>query len=257
MRVQAFSIPKVVLFDLDDTLFDHASAARAALRGVHDAHRSLASRDFARFELDHAQHLEDLHLRVVAGEIGIDEARLERFRRLLAQSGVAADDELLAQIAAGYRRSYLDARAPIAGARDLLAALEGRVKIGVVTNNLLEEQREKIRHCGLDGYVDELIVSEEAGVSKPDPAIFAIALDRLGVVAGDAVMIGDSWAADVEGAIAAGVRAIWFNRFNRPQPRADVASFEAFVPMQRVLDLIFGTDEAKPSRGHDEIECSA
>ena len=245
MRVPAFSIPKVVLFDLDDTLFDHASAARAALRGVHGTHRSLASRDFAAFELDHAQHLEDLHLRVVAGEIGIDEARIERFRRLLAQ------------IAAGYRRSYLDARAPIDGARDLLSALAGRVKIGVVSNNLLEEQREKMRHCGLDAYVDALIVSEEAGVSKPDPAIFAIALERLGAAAGDAVMIGDSWAADIEGAIAAGVRAIWFNRFKRPQPRADVASFDAFVPTQPVLDLIFGSDNGKRSRGHDEIECSA
>ena len=257
MSVPAFSVPKVVLFDLDDTLFDHASAARAALRGVHGAHRSLASREFAAFELDHAQHLEDLHVRVVAGEIGIDEARIERFRRLLAQSGVTADDELLAQIAAGYRRSYLDARAPIDGARDLLAALAGRVKIGVVSNNLLEEQREKMRHCGLDAYVDALIVSEEAGVSKPDPAIFAIALDRLGAAAADAVMIGDSWPADIEGAIAAGVRAIWFNRFKRPQPRADVASFDAFVPTQPVLDLIFGSDNGKQSRGHDEIECSA
>jgi putative hydrolase of the HAD superfamily len=114
-----------------------------------------------------------------------------------------------------------------------------------------------MRHCGLDAYVNALIVSEEAGVSKPDPAIFAIALERLGVVASDAVMIGDSWAADVEGAIGAGVRAIWFNRFNRPRPRADVPSFEAFVPMQRVLDLIFGTHDGKPSPGHDEIECSA
>ena len=94
-------------------------------------------------------------------------------------------------------------------------------------------------------------------MSKPDPAIFAIALERLGVVAGDAVMIGDSWAADVEGAMASGVRAIWFNRFNRPPPRADVPSFAAFVPMQPVLDLIFGTHDAKPSPGHDEIECSA
>jgi putative hydrolase of the HAD superfamily len=255
--VPAFSVPKVVLFDLDDTLFDHASAARAALRGVHGAHHGLASRDFAAFERDHAQHLEDLHVRVVAGEIGIDEARIERFRRLLAQSGVSADDDLLARIAAGYRRSYLDARAPIDGARDLLAALEGRVKIGVVSNNLLEEQREKMRHCGLDAYVDALIVSEEAGVSKPDPAIFAIALERVGAAAGDAVMIGDSWAADIQGAIAAGVRAIWFNRFNRPLPRADVASFDAFVPIQPVLDLIFGRDRTTPSRGHDEIECSA
>ena len=131
-----------------------------------------------------------------------------------------------------------------------------------MSNNLLDEQREKMRHCGLDAYVDALIVSEEAGVSKPDPAIFTIALDRLGAAAGDAVMIGDSWTADIEGALAAGVRAIWFNRFQRPRPRADVASFAAFVPIQPVLDLILGgaegqTNAAKPSTGRDEIERSA
>ena len=49
-------------------------------------------------------------------------------------------------------------------------------------------------------------------MAKPDPRIFAIALERLGCAAADAVMIGDSWPADIEGARAAGVRAIWFNR---------------------------------------------
>ncbi len=105
-----------------------------------------------------------------------------------------------------------------------MAAIKRRASLGIVSNNLLDEQQEKLRVCGLDELVDALVVSEEAGVSKPDPAIFRVALDRLRVRADETVMIGDSWAADVEGARAAGIRAIWFNPAGAaaPDPYADV-----------------------------------
>ena len=80
---------------------------------------------------------------------------------------------------------------------------KSRALVGIVTNNLLEEQQDKLRQCALDGYVDELVVSEKAGMSKPDPRIFEIALDRLGCHRDEAAMVGDSWPADVAGAIAA------------------------------------------------------
>jgi putative hydrolase of the HAD superfamily len=75
-----------------------------------------------------------------------------------------------------------------------------------------------MQHCGLAPYIDALVVSEEAGISKPDPAIFEIALTRLAAAPHEAVMIGDSWAADVEGAHAAGIHAIWFNPDGLPSP---------------------------------------
>lgn len=251
-----FAPPRVVLFDLDDTLFDHASAARAALQGVHGAHACFAVRDFDQFEGEHAACLEDLHRRVIAGELSVDEARIERFRRLFAAAGVAAGDGLLQQTAMSYRRAYLDARGPVAGAAALLAALKPRVRIGIVSNNILDEQQQKLRHLGFDALVDALVVSEEAGVSKPDPAIFDIALGRLGAAAAEAVMIGDSWAADVEGARAAGIRAIWFNRFGRARPDVDAAAatavIGAFEPLAVVVEMILGRREARV-----EAECRA
>jgi HAD superfamily hydrolase (TIGR01549 family) len=260
--VPASFVPKVVLFDLDDTLFDHAAAARAALLGVHRGHPGFAGLGFDQFESDHAGFLEVLHQRVLAGEMGIDDARVERFRRLFMQAGVAADERLLQDTAAAYRTAYLAARQPVAGARDLLVALKPLVRIGVVSNNLLEEQRDKLRLCGFEPFVDALIVSEEAGMSKPDPAIFAIALDRLGCRPDEAVMVGDSWAADIEGARAAGIRAVWFTprcqAVNRerpagtraavhdslpdttPRPGADVVTLAAFVPVQAAIEIILG-----------------
>jgi HAD superfamily hydrolase (TIGR01549 family) len=260
VEMPPFTPPRVVLFDLDDTLFDHASAARAALRGVHGAHASFASRDFERFEVEHAVCLEDLHRRVIGGELTVDEARIERFRRLFAAAGLDADDTLLQQTAMSYRRAYLDARGPVAGAGALLAALKPHVRIGIVSNNILDEQQQKLRHLGFDGYIDALVVSEEAGVSKPDPAIFEVALRRLGAAPDDAVMVGDSWAADIEGACAAGIRAIWFNRFRQARPHtgieadvvAAVVDIAAFEPTDTAVGTILGRQDARV-----EAECRA
>jgi putative hydrolase of the HAD superfamily len=246
--VRAFREPTAVLFDLDDTLFDHAHAARAALTVVHAMHDCFAAGSFDAFEDAHGRCLEALHQRVLAGEMGIDAARLERFRQLFERAGVAAGNDLLASTASSYRAAYLDARRPVEGARDLLAALKPRVRIGVVSNNLLEEQQGKVRLCGFDPYVDTLVVSEEAGVSKPDPRIFAIALERLGSVPEDAVMIGDSWPADIEGARAAGIRAVWFNRNRRPLPvNAHVDTVDRFVPVERVIEILLGEARTGPS----------
>jgi YjjG family noncanonical pyrimidine nucleotidase len=207
---------RAILFDLDDTLFDHRQCARKALTAVYASHARFAETTFDAFERAHAEHLETLHVQVVKGEIQIDDARIERFRRLLAAAG--GDEQAAARAAAAYRAAYVKARSPVPGARAVLERLHAHARIGVVSNNLLAEQREKLQQCGLTPYVDALVVSEEAGISKPDPAIFAIALARLRAGAGEAVMIGDSWAADVQGARAAGIHAIWFNPDGLPSP---------------------------------------
>ena len=112
----------------------------------------------------------------------------------------------------------MEARRAVAGAASLVAAVRSRAKVGIVSNNMLQEQRDKLEFCGLSAHVDALIVSEEAGVSKPDPAIFRMALDALDVTADQSVMLGDSWSADVVGAQAAGIRVVWFNPLRNPSP---------------------------------------
>jgi YjjG family noncanonical pyrimidine nucleotidase len=233
-----------VLFDLDDTLFDHRHAARSALSVVYRQHAVFTAGAFSDLERAHAALLQDLHEHVMAGTLDIDDARVERFRRLFAAAGVTADENLAASAAAAYRTAYLAARQPVAGAPALVAALRPRVRLGVVSNNLLQEQQEKMRQCGLADYIDALVVSEEVGVAKPDPMIFRHALERLGCGPDETVMIGDSWTADVEGARSAGIRAIWFNRAGdaRPAAAADVTEVTSLEPISNILDAIFGAN---------------
>jgi HAD superfamily hydrolase (TIGR01549 family) len=241
-RVDSGRAIRAVLFDLDDTLFDHLSAARAALTVVHTQHPCFRDRPFADLERLHAEHLEALHQVVLSGAMGIDAARIERFRRIFLAAGVTAAPLVLEATAVAYRRAYLESRRPVDGARALLTALKPHVRIGIVSNNLLDEQQDKIRLCELTPFIDALVVSEEAGTSKPDPTIFHLALERVGCSAEDAVMIGDSWTADVEGARAAGIPAIWFNPAGHrcPDPSAIVGELRALVPVDRALNTIFG-----------------
>jgi len=239
-------VTRAVLFDLDDTLFDHRRSARAALTEVHRVHAPDA--DFPAFEQHHAHYLEEMHLEVLAGRIGLDDARRERFRRVFVALGMPLAEADVDAVATAYRRGYMAARRAVEGAADLLAAIRPHARIGIVTNNLLDEQRDKLAFCGLTPLVDELVVSDDVGASKPDPEIFHLALARLDAGAEEAVMVGDSWDADIVGAVAAGIRPVWFNpsRKRRPFNPPDVAEIHALAPADDLLPLLL--DGARAGR---------
>jgi putative hydrolase of the HAD superfamily len=229
---------RAVLIDLDDTLFDHTASSRLALRTLCQADPALAARPFAGLMADHAAILEEVHLEVLRGALGLEAARIERFRRLFARHACPTDP---AAAAAGYRAAYQQARQAVPGAMALLEQLRDRAAIAIVSNNLQAEQEEKLRHLGMAHLIDALVVSETAGVAKPDPAIFATALRQLGCAADDAVMLGDSWAADVLGARAAGLRAVWLNRHGHLSPDPSFAhELVSLEPTADVLALLLG-----------------
>ena len=239
---------RAVLFDLDDTLFDHRRSARAALQAVHRDHA--ADVDFAELERHHAVYLEEMHVEVLAGRIGLDEARRERFRKVFVALGVQLDPADVHAVATAYRSGYMTARRALDGAAALLAALQPRARIVIVTNNLLDEQQAKLEFCGLAHLVDVLVASEDVGVSKPDPGIFRIALERAGVAAGEAVMVGDSWVNDIAGARTAGIRGVWFNPDGQPKPPepADVMEIRALEPADAIVPLLLGIREEEDER---------
>lgn len=84
--------------------------------------------------------------------------------------------------------------------------------LGVLTNGPSARQRRRIRSRGLGRYITHIVTSEDVGRAKPDPAVFLQGLQEAGVSGPEAVMIGDDPQADVAGAQAAGLRAIWLDR---------------------------------------------
>jgi HAD superfamily hydrolase (TIGR01509 family) len=230
---------RAVLCDLDDTLFDHTHASRCAVNELHRAVADFRCWSADEFTSRHREMLETLHLEVLAGRLSISAARIERFRRLLIAANVAEPDRVAPDVARTYRCAYETSMQPLPGAGPLLSALKARAfRTAVVTNNLVSEQREKLAHCGLTADVDALVTSEEVGVQKPDPRIFQVALDRVGVRPEEAVMVGDAWATDIQGARAAGVRPIWLNRFGVKSPDPTVQEIRRLEPIDDVIEMI-------------------
>ena len=76
-----------VLFDLDDTLFDHDHCSRAALRRVRDEHPALCAVPWEELRVSYSRLLEEVHARLLGGEFTLEEARRERFRLLFSELG--------------------------------------------------------------------------------------------------------------------------------------------------------------------------
>ena len=238
-RLDRPPLPKLVLFDLDDTIFDHSLTCRGALGKLRQEHAVLRGGTLDEAWHEYGRLLGITHPDVMLGRRTSDDARVERFRRLAGWSGHSVDQDTAASLSRTYRDYYQQLRRPVPGAPELLHRLQGRAKIGVVTNNTVTEQEEKLEFLGLEPVVDYLVTSEEVGAAKPNPAIFRAALERAGVTSGEAVMVGDSWTSDILGAANAGIRAVWFNRFRVARPTGfDVPEFATFRTPRRVERLL-------------------
>nr|WP_246211763.1 HAD-IA family hydrolase [Phytoactinopolyspora alkaliphila] len=81
----------------------------------------------------------------------------------------------------------------------------------IVTNGAVDTQERKIRASGLDRVVDAWVVSEAAGVWKPDPVIFQEAAERAGQPLTRGWMVGDNPHSDIAGACNAGIPSVWLH----------------------------------------------
>ena len=190
----------LLLVDLDNTLIDRAGAVDRWAR---------------EFAAAHGRGPADAAWLVAAARDGLEPR--ERFAGVIAERfGLDGQDEgaILAELRGGLVRELVPDDAVTRALRDARGA--GWVPF-VVTNGTVAQQERKLRHTGLDREVAGWVVSEGVGLRKPDPAIFRVAAARAGQSLAGAMMIGDSAQADIGGARAAGVPAVWLHR-GRPWP---------------------------------------
>lgn len=82
-------------------------------------------------------------------------------------------------------------------------------RLGIITNGSVRSQRSKLEHGKLLSLVDVALISEEEGVRKPDALIFQRAARHLDLAPTECVMVGDNPLADIGGALAVDMKAIW------------------------------------------------
>ena len=224
-------MPNAILFDLDDTLFDHKRASALAVQVIHSQYASAI--EFEAFLVKHHEVLEEFHQHFLSGRCTLDEARVARMRALFAAFDRQIDDFTAQRIAGQYRAQHQASRALVPGARELLDALHGQAPLGIITNNSTAEQHEKLRALDIAHYFDTIVISEEVGLTKPDTRIFDMALERIGARAEESVFVGDSWQNDIQGAIRSGMAAVWLNREKRVETQGLAHLFGPFVSESR------------------------
>jgi len=224
---------------MDDTIFDHSLTCRAALARLRRTEPRLRGPSLEWLWHEYMRLLEEVQPDVIGGRVTVQEARVERFRRLARLLGHDISESTATEFSHQYRANYQRLRRTVPGARRVLERLHGRTVVGIVTNNEVPEQEDKLDHFDLRRLVDFMIVSAGVGVAKPDPEIFRLALAKAGTRPAETVMIGDSWRSDVTGARNSGIRAVWFNRFHLarpdPWPVREVDSFRFPARIEAVL----------------------
>jgi len=109
--------------------------------------------------------------------------------------------------------------APLPGAVSLLNALQGKCKMGIITNGFTALQQIRLERTGLRDHFDLIVISEQVGVAKPHPHIFDYALEQAGNPARSRVlMVGDTAESDILGGMNAGLATCWLNAHNRTLP---------------------------------------
>ena len=90
--------------------------------------------------------------------------------------------------------------------------IQKKYKLFIITNGLLKLQKARILKNNIEHYFLDVIVSEEAGVSKPNPILFNQLLQRNNLNPNNVIMIGDSLEQDIKGAQNASIKSIWYNQ---------------------------------------------
>lgn len=216
---------RAVLFDLDDTLVDQASAAAAAALAWAAGHGVTGPAVVPRWTQVSERH----YARYQRRELTFSGQRRERVREFLERD---LDDDAADRIFADYLvryeagwRVFDDAVPALRRARD------ANLVVAVLTNGDEEHQRFKLDKLGLTDEVDALLASSSLPVGKPDPRAFGAALERLSVTPDQALMVGDSLEKDIRGAQAVGLPVVLVDRAGS-HPDADVprvASLDALA----------------------------
>ncbi|MCM1489994.1 MAG: YjjG family noncanonical pyrimidine nucleotidase [Muribaculum sp.] len=210
---------KWIFFDLDDTLFNFSKASLISLRKLWEEEAEIRNMyDSAESFIDeyhiHNSRMWELH---ESGKITSEFLKAERFRLTIAPD---RNDEEIILTSRTFNDRYLhllgECNEACEGAEEILKRLSKRYLIGVLTNGFTEVQYRKLRSTGLDRYIQRVVISDEIGVQKPDARLFRYAERETGATMETALMIGDNPKNDIQGALDAGWKAIYYDCKGKP-----------------------------------------
>jgi len=220
-RVASFAMAQLsaVLFDIDDTLCattEFAKLARrnaieamveAGLKAPVDEVMAELEEVIAEFSSNYEHHFDKLLLRLGP------QAYEHRNRALVVAAGIAA-----------YHDTKFRKLGTFPGVQKLFADMKrARLRLGVITHGLEVKQAEKLVRLDLVKYLDPeaIFISDQVGINKPNPKLYAHALRRMGLAAAQVMYVGDNPSHDVAPPKSLGMIAVWAD-FSTKHPAGSV-----------------------------------
>ena len=199
---------RYIFVDLDNTLLDFEAAEEYSFYYTAQSHGlTFGEAELERYKAINAPLWKMMERR----EITKDALVVRRFRELFGALGISGIDP--EQYNADYLNNLSLCTRPIDGAEELCRFIHENAMLIIATNGVSATQHRRIAVSGLEPWMDQVVVSDDAGAEKPDRRYF----DRAFAVSGasdksDCIIIGDSLTSDIRGGQQFGIDTCWFNR---------------------------------------------
>ncbi|MDF2685965.1 MAG: yjjG [Clostridia bacterium] len=208
------TLPKAILFDLDDTILSFDNASELALKKCCDDFISVNNVTFDsdmlqnKFKETRNWYWSDSKRNIIGRENMLN-ARCEVFQYTLEKLNFF-DEAKIYEIADTYsnlQESFWSLFDDTAEALDIIKSL--KIRMTIVTNGASQTQRGKLERFNLNDYFEQVIIDTEVGYSKPDIRIYEIALEKMALSPKEVWMTGDNIIWDVEAPQKLGIYSIW------------------------------------------------
>ena len=205
---------RAVFFDLDNTLYAYEPCHQAGIQAAWQmmcATHAISLTTFA--ELYKAARIKT---KTSSDTQAASHSRLLYFQKMHELILGRTHIQQTVLLESTYWHAYMEAMALFPHVIETLKHLRSLgVRIAIISDLTAHIQFQKIERMGIADLIDYIVTSEEAGVEKPDPHIFQLALEKTGAHARETVMFGDDPKKDIAGAHTVGIRAYLVKDGNR------------------------------------------
>lgn len=231
---------KVVFIDIDNTLLDFNRSAQSSMRSAAFDCDIAFSDDIYKIYKDVNSVLWQALER---GEITMEKIFQVRWNIIFEEAGISYDGEAFEQL---YRQYLSETGIPIDGAEELLDYLHEKYTVCAASNGVWKQQVNRLKNAGLYNYIRAVYTSDVIGFQKPTKNFYVECLkkvscllpeEKLPIWNNEAVMIGDSLTADINGIRAYGIEPIWFN-FENTDARPEYEDCKIVTSLNEIEDLL-------------------
>ena len=215
---------KGIIFDADDTLINHKECEKQALQYLFAKIGENYKDDYQAVFRPLDKELWN-NATLNKGEVTEQQIPEYRFKKLFDIIHIRYKDYSKANELFRYGLEHSSGLIP--NAKEILKYLNSKdYKLFVISDGLEKIQKSRIINCKIEIYFTDIIVSEEVGVSKPNPIIFKTLLERNNLKSNEVIMIGDSLRKDIKGANNTNIKSIWYNPFQTINNTESIPDYE-------------------------------